>query len=267
MTGRYIEQHHVRTFVGKYSLSRTLAGNSHIVYVISQELLNDRKRWLKISKEVDDIVVTLSIFPGFNYVRFYQNGIEIRRCGSGSIAVASVLLKKNNQTQRYHLKSACEQLIVGRLAENEYYYETQTSEYSGAKHKGFWQRVVDTKVERLFFIGGGSDYCAAILDDEFSVKKLKIQTKLMNLLTKRALIVSAPSSRNTEIDYVIRYFAPQYGILEDSATGSANAMIAGYWQKRLGKRTVIGEQLSLEGGRFKVASCLNRQRVAGLVSE
>ena len=49
-------------------------------------------------------------------------------------------------------------------------------------------------------------------------------------------------------DYQLRFFAPGLGIAEDPVTGSAHALVAPYWQERLGKRSVVGWQASPSAG-------------------
>ena len=45
-------------------------------------------------------------------------------------------------------------------------------------------------------------------------------------------------------DYQLRFFAPGLGIPEDPVTGSAHALVAPWWQKRLGRPLVRGWQCS-----------------------
>ena len=57
----------------------------------------------------------------------------------------------------------------------------------------------------------------------------------------------------TQADYHLRFFAPCLGIREDPVTGSAHALVARWWQERLGRQRVVGWQCS--------------DRPGGLVSE
>lgn len=45
-------------------------------------------------------------------------------------------------------------------------------------------------------------------------------------------------------DYQLRFFAPGLGIAEDPVTGSAHALVAPWWQERLGRPRVVGWQCS-----------------------
>jgi predicted PhzF superfamily epimerase YddE/YHI9 len=47
-----------------------------------------------------------------------------------------------------------------------------------------------------------------------------------------------------QADYRLRFFAPGLGIREDPVTGSAHALVARWWQERLGRDRVVGWQCS-----------------------
>jgi predicted PhzF superfamily epimerase YddE/YHI9 len=44
------------------------------------------------------------------------------------------------------------------------------------------------------------------------------------------------------------FFAPKYGIDEDSVTGSAHTQLTPYWSGRLGKTRLTAKQISRRGG-------------------
>ena len=60
------------------------------------------------------------------------------------------------------------------------------------------------------------------------------------------VIVTAPAA--DEVDFVSRFFAPANGVPEDPVSGVAHVCLAPYWSERLGKRQLIGRQLSRRGG-------------------
>jgi PhzF family phenazine biosynthesis protein len=59
-------------------------------------------------------------------------------------------------------------------------------------------------------------------------------------------IVTAPGGDG--IDFVSRYFAPNYGVDEDPATGSAHCVLTPYWAGRLGKKQLQARQISARVG-------------------
>lgn len=65
----------------------------------------------------------------------------------------------------------------------------------------------------------------------------------------RGTIITAKAS---ETDFISRFFAPLFGVDEDSVTGSAHCALGPFWAERLGKSDLIGYQASARGGHVRV---------------
>ena len=74
-------------------------------------------------------------------------------------------------------------------------------------------------------------------------------------------IVTAPGSDG--VDFVSRYFAPNYGVEEDPATGSAHCVLTPYWAARLGKSRLTARQISKRVGELDCALRGDRVTIAG----
>ncbi|MEI7612537.1 MAG: PhzF family phenazine biosynthesis protein [Betaproteobacteria bacterium] len=89
-----------------------------------------------------------------------------------------------------------------------------------------------------------NDYLV-VFDNEEDVRTLNPDSLLLSQLDLRGVIVTAPG---VEVDFVSRFFAPKYGIAEDPVTGSAHCTLAPYWAARLGKNSLVAQQVSRRGG-------------------
>jgi PhzF family phenazine biosynthesis protein len=76
-----------------------------------------------------------------------------------------------------------------------------------------------------------------------------------------AVIVSAAGGGG--VDFVSRFFAPANGVPEDHVSGVAHLCLAPYWAERLGKRTLVGRQLSRRGGIVRCTHLGARVRLGG----
>jgi len=85
----------------------------------------------------------------------------------------------------------------------------------------------------------------AVLGDQSALEKIRPNSALIERLHPYAVCVTAPGIAT---DYVLRYFAPGYGLPEDPVTGSAHCALAPYWSDRLGKSRFHVRQLSSRGG-------------------
>ena len=66
--------------------------------------------------------------------------------------------------------------------------------------------------------------------------------------TGRAIIATCADTQSPALDIRQRYFAPQHGIAEDIATGSAMRVLADFWQAQGGYNALRAWQCSVEGG-------------------
>lgn len=103
-------------------------------------------------------------------------------------------------------------------------------------------------------VGDENGYLIAALGDDSDLSALEPPGNALSQLTSRALIVTsrpatAPRRHNdTDPDFYYRYFAPQYGVEEDAATGSAMRLLAHFWQTRGLGESLTARQCSPQGG-------------------
>lgn len=90
-----------------------------------------------------------------------------------------------------------------------------------------------------------TDYIA-VVEREEDVLNISPNMEVLKGLDLRGVIVTAPS---TEFDFVVRFFAPKFGISEDSVTGSAFTQLIPYWAEKLGKLELKAKQVSARGGK------------------
>lgn len=98
----------------------------------------------------------------------------------------------------------------------------------------------------LWHGSAGSDFLA-VFDSPDEVKDFVPDSSSIASVNVRGLIVTA-KSEGTEFDFVSRFFAPKYGIPEDSVTGSAHCALAPFWAERLGQDRFRAHQASPRGG-------------------
>src|SRR5438094_3850973 len=100
------------------------------------------------------------------------------------------------------------------------------------------------KAPALSFVARGRTL--AVYDHADDVAGLKPDFVAMRAVPGADAIVTAPGE--ADIDFVSRYFAPNHGVDEDPATGSAHCVLTPYWSGRLGKRQLRARQISARGG-------------------
>ncbi len=201
-------------------------------------------------------------------VRWFAGRQEINLCGHGSLAAAAFVLSQRPQWQQVVLTSMFGDISVARsqlpftaaLADHDCF----------AMCLPAWlaQRPAELRqlTESLLLSAQG-----LVLTDCFATRDLvlvlasaaQVQAfepdfaALRQLQPYHATILTAPlyaDDGQTVIGYVLRYFAPNIGINEDLATGSAQCSLAPYWLQHFGAQQLQVQQLSSAGGYFIVAA-------------
>jgi PhzF family phenazine biosynthesis protein len=101
----------------------------------------------------------------------------------------------------------------------------------------------------------------AVYEHPEDVAALKPDFAAMRQVPMADAIVTAPG--HGEIDFVSRYFAPNYGVDEDPATGSAHCVLTPYWAGRLGKKQLKARQISARVGDLQCTLKGDRITLAG----
>ncbi len=203
-------------------------------------------------------------------IRWFNNTGAIQRCGHGTLAAAAYLQEgcqenhKNKKELIFYSKT--ESLLV-TIEDNSYLLQLDTQDlktcrtFDSQKHLPF-------SYQQLAYTDNQNGYIIVELNDELSVKQFTLNAAIIDAIQQRALIITA-KSEHTEFDIIFRYFAPQYGPPEDSATGSAASVLWPFWNrqnlKNIYKDTLHCYQASQNGGIIKITGSQHRICIHGRV--
>ncbi len=99
-----------------------------------------------------------------------------------------------------------------------------------------------------------------VFENEMDVESAEPDFEQLKKLDLRGVIITAKSTR---YDFVARFFAPKYGILEDPVTGSAYTQLAPYWASKTGTQRFSVKQLSSRGGELTCEYINERVFISG----
>jgi len=208
------------------------------------------KNWLsddlmqKIARE-NNLAETAFYVPtadGYD-IRWFTPKTEVVLCGHATLATAYVIFEieklPQNEIQfgslsgKLGVKKSGDLLTLDFPTDSIHQIELpkNLTEAMGKKPLEIWK--------------GKTDYLL-IYENESDILDLNPDLKLLAKFTKvRAVIASA---KGNKVDFVSRFFAPQSGIDEDPATGSAHTTLTPYWAKILKNNTLKAQQLSERKG-------------------
>ncbi len=181
------------------------------------------------------------------HIRWFAPLCEIDLCGHATLASAFIFFKYiKPESTSFEVQSLKNGVLKVSKKDDLLVLDFPKDSLSKDYDDKFIEKIINTKVIELY---KGRDDILAIVKSENDVKNLNVNLELLNNLTARGLIVSAPGNN---CDFVSRFFAPSTGVNEDPVTGSAHTTLTPYWSKRLNKSLLLAQQLSERGG---VLSC------------
>ncbi len=109
--------------------------------------------------------------------------------------------------------------------------------------------------------GNQKGYLVLQWPDGFDLHRLSCPTDDLSKKTQRALICTSAQPSLADDAIQLRYFAPQYGVPEDDATGSAMRVLADYWSSR--NTALTARQCSGRGGFLLARSAQDHVEIGG----
>jgi len=189
-------------------------------------------------------------------LRWFTPAVEVELCGHATLASGHVVLhhlSPGRERVRFWTRSG--PLEVERAGELLALDLPADPPRTVASDERLARALGIAPVETL-----AARYALAVLASEEDVRTLRPDFAALERTPWKAVIVTA---KGREADFVSRFFAPGYGILEDPVTGSAHCALVPYWSKRLGKPRLRALQVSTRGGELDCELRGERVRVAG----
>jgi PhzF family phenazine biosynthesis protein len=221
--------------------SELFRGNPAAVCVLDEWLEDDIMQ--KIGAE-NNLAETAFIVPekGHYGIVWFTPEVEIDLCGHATLASAYVLFEEEGFQQpeitfrtrtRGDLKvKRKDKLLIMDFPAEPVVLVDRNKEVE--KAIGIRPRSVFKGKSKFLAEMEHEDQVARLSPDANEVAKLD-----------GGLIVTAPGK---EVDFVSRFFVPQFGIDEDPVTGSAHTLLIPFWAQKLNKEKMVARQISSRGG-------------------
>ncbi|MDX1919631.1 MAG: PhzF family phenazine biosynthesis protein [Candidatus Caenarcaniphilales bacterium] len=235
---------------------KVFGGNPAAVCPLEQWLPSDLMQ--KIAAENNLSETAFFVKEGSSYrIRWFTPTQEIDLCGHATLAAGFVIFTfLNPSLKEVTFQSQSGPLHV--LKQEQFLFldfpsrEGKPVEPPEALIVGLGKKPLETFLSRDYLV---------IYSSEAEVKELKPDFRaLAEIKDCLGIIASAPGGN---CDFVSRFFAPNAGVDEDPVTGSAHCTLIPYWSKRLNKKQLSAQQVSLRGGNLVCEDLSERLKIGG----
>ena len=218
-------------------------GNPAAVCPLPFWLSNEVMQNIANENNLSETVFFVKVGQGYE-IRWFTPKTEVDLCGHATLAAAYVIFNYIHKAEKKIIfKSKSGELIVTKY-EDKIMMDFPIANYEKLEPDNILSQLFPFKVLDFF---KGTDFMV-VLSDEEQIRKFQPNFNLIEKLSARGLIITAPGN---SVDFVSRWFGPQVGVNEDPVTGSAHCMLAPYWAIRLNKSKLYAEQISKRLGKIE----------------
>ena len=223
---------------------RLFSGNPAAVCMLETWLSDELMQAIAAENNLAETAFVVANAGSF-LIRWFTPTVEVDLCGHATLASAYALFNCLGHTEPEikFFSPRSGELRVFRQREN-LFLDFPTDTLKASDDHDQLTRCINTHPKEVY--RGKTDFIA-IVNSEDEVAQLQPDFDEIRKLPARGLIVTA---RGKQVDFVSRFFAPQSGIDEDPATGSAHTSLIPLWADRLSKKEMTAKQLSRRGGSF-----------------
>jgi PhzF family phenazine biosynthesis protein len=235
-------------------------GNPAGVMIVDKEIDNDLMQNIALEMNLSE---TAFLFPMENHfeIRYFTPTREVSLCGHATLASAHIIYELGlvNPTGTIRIKAKGGDLTI-----------TKDSDWLVMDFPRYALNKIETPTGFKEIIGfapietysSDYDWVIAVAKTEKDVANANPNFEKMAENGFGHLMITATSEK-TNVDFVLRCFAPVSGINEDPVTGSAHCALTPLWFNKTGKTEMNSEQLSKRTGKLRVRLKNNRVEILG----
>jgi len=190
------------------------------------------------------------------HLRWFTPGVEVRLCGHATLATATFLAKLYPGIRDFEF-STLSGVLTCRIENGVGELDFPVAQQIQGMGAPDYLRDLFPNSQAIH--AKGDDWFVELASE---AEVIAFQPDFVKIATcgLRGLSISA---RGSKTDFCYRFFAPQSGVDEDHATGSAQTYLVPYWAEVLGKSQLTSLQLSSRKGAFESVLAGDRVQIRG----
>ncbi len=225
---------------------RPLAGNPAAVCPLQTWLPDDTMQAIASEMNLSETVFFAPAPGGKTYgIRWFTPTREVDLIGHATLAAGHLILDRLDPgASGVHFESGGKMLEVRRDGPSSLVLEMPALRSSPVEPPAALARALGSQPRAVL----AAKHYLCVFETADEIAALAPDMTTLAGLDLAAVTVTAPAPPGDDADFVSRFFAPANGVPEDPVSGVAHLALAPYWSERLGKKKLLGRQLSRRGG-------------------
>ncbi|GAB4525716.1 MAG: PhzF family phenazine biosynthesis protein [Pleurocapsa sp.] len=228
---------------------RAFQGNPAAVCVLTEP---QEDVWMQLVAREMNLSETAFLIKqenGYN-LRWFTPATEVPLCGHATLASAHTLWTEGyvatQEEIHFHTLSG---LLIARFNDRWIELDFPANFSQPTTPPSELQAVFEIPFKEVYLNSLG--YLIEVESADL-VRQLQPNFSLLKTLPIANAIITSLAEKDSEYDFVSRFFAPGLGIDEDPVTGAAHCCLAPFWRERIKKDEMLAYQASPRGGVVKI---------------
>jgi len=237
--------------------NKVFSGNSAAVCPLDKWISDELMQKLALENNLSETAFIVKEGEAY-HIRWFTPTVEVALCGHATLATAHVLYE--------HLGYNKDEIVFTCLSG-----ELRVKKEGKLIHMNFPSNPVEEVPlsneftapfsERPLKAYKSKKFLLLEFESEEQIATMQPDLRTLGKIVGiGGVIVTAPGK---DVDFVSRFFAPQFGIDEDPVTGSAHVTLTSFWSKRLNKIEMNALQLSARRGVLTCKNLGDRVEISG----
>ena len=230
-------------------------GNPAAVCPLKTWLADDVLQAIAAENNLSETAFYVMTSQGF-HIRWFTPSCEVDLCGHATLATAHIIFNEFNYPQPSISFESRSGILTVTKKDTLLVMNFPAQPPTPCDLPADIEKAFGTKPIKCL---KAADYIL-VFENEEDIFNAKPELALLKNIDLRGVMITAKSDN---YDFILRFFAPKYGIDEDPVTGSAYTQLVPYWQDKLGKTTLHAKQVSKRGGEVFCEYLHDRISIAG----
>ena len=225
-------------------------GNPAGVCLLDEDASDEWMQAVAAEMNVSETAFLKPLGAGFS-IRFFTPAVEVPLCGHATLASAHILWEERLARQDMRIDFQSKSGRLSSAMEGDWLLlDFPADPVSSADAPAGIEAALGVQPKGAYR-SGRQGILLLEYDTEEQVLALKPDFSRLRAGAFGEIAVTA-RSESPDFDFVSRFFAPALGIDEDPVTGAAHTCLGPFWAERLGKKEMVGRQVSRRGGVVRV---------------
>jgi PhzF family phenazine biosynthesis protein len=236
-------------------------GNPAGVCILNSPMSAELMQSIALEMNLSETAFLEKIKEGYS-IRFFTPATEVKLCGHASLSSGHILYETGRVKpgERIMFRAKASDLQINKeedwIKMNFPTYSVQKAEIPDILEKAVGFKPVE-------FYRSDEDRTIVLAATEEEIVGAQPNFDLINKHDIGRLVIVTAKSSSSDYDFVVRCFVPKVGINEDPVTGSANVVLAPFWNMKTGKTEFKSKQVSKRTGLLKIKLVGNRVEIMG----